>query len=108
MLTLEIVDDELERFCQLNDADPTNIAKTIERYVTAAEDDDFIPIFLKTMNEEHFFEQMCACALESSREEAVREAPATRPRTRGQRRKSGPPRGRGGLEAGAGAPAAID
>ena len=51
---------------------------------------------------------LLSSSLDDRAKEAVREAPATRPRTRGQRRKSGLPSGRGGLEAGAGAPAAID
>jgi hypothetical protein len=70
---IELIDAELGDFCELHDAVPTEIFNLIERYVEKAEDEDFIPLFLKTMNEEHFFEQMCACASECAREEAVSE-----------------------------------
>lgn len=45
--------------------------KLIENFVNKAEEEEFIPLFLKTMNEEHFFDQMAALASESAREEAV-------------------------------------
>lgn len=67
----DLIDSELGNFCELHDVEPTEIFKLIEKYVNEAEDEEFIPLFLKTMNEEHFFEQMCACACESLREEAA-------------------------------------
>ena len=67
----ELIDTELGHFCELHDAEPSVVFKLIERYVSEAEDEDFIPLFLKTINEEHFFEQMCACASEATREREI-------------------------------------
>ena len=68
-----MIDEELGHFCEQHDLSPSDMFGLIERYVNNAEDEDFVPLFMKTMNEEHFFEQMHACASESSREDAALE-----------------------------------
>lgn len=67
----EIVDGELEKFCEQHDAVPSDVFAAIERYLSASADEEFIPLFLKTINEDFFFEQMCSFAREHSREDEV-------------------------------------
>lgn len=67
----EMVDEELENFCNLHNAVPSEVFRVIEDYVRKSDEEEFIPLFLKTMNEEHFFEQMCACATELTKEETA-------------------------------------
>lgn len=69
----DMIDEELESFCRENDTNPSEMFDIIDNYVNQSRDEDFIPLFLKTMNEEHFFEQMCACASEVSKEEKALE-----------------------------------
>ena len=64
-----LVEGELHRYCESTDMDPGSIFRIIEDYLHRNEqDEEFIPLFLKITNETHFFEQMCACAQEESRE----------------------------------------
>lgn len=68
---LDLIDAELGKFCEQIDAQPSEVFEVIESYLRNNNDEEFIPVFLKTMNEEHFFEQMHSYASEANREAAV-------------------------------------
>jgi len=69
----ELVDAELGNFCEQHEVEPSEVFTSIERYLSDSADEEFIPLFLKTMNEEHFFEQMHSYASEARRDNTVEE-----------------------------------
>lgn len=69
----ELVDVELGNFCEQMEVDPSDVFASIKRYLSDSADEEFIPLFLKTMNEQHFFEQMHSYASEANRDNAAEE-----------------------------------
>jgi hypothetical protein len=63
---LEVVDEQLDKFCQLNSSAPSDVYESVREYVDSNHD-EFIPLFLKSFQEQNFFQQMSDCALESNR-----------------------------------------
>jgi hypothetical protein len=72
----ELVEDELQKFCDQNDSNITEIFEKIRDHLASSQDTDFLPLFMKTMDEQHLFDQLCFCASEASREREAMAAEA--------------------------------
>lgn len=67
----QLVEYELGRFCEFNDASVADIFEQIQNHLAMSRDADFLPLFMKTMEEQHLFDQLCFYASQSSRENEV-------------------------------------
>jgi hypothetical protein len=62
---LELVESELQSFCEMKQLDCQEIFHQIQRFIAKNGEGEFIPMFLKTTDENYFFEQMYSLANES-------------------------------------------
>jgi hypothetical protein len=62
---LELVENELQSFCEMKQLDSQEIFLQIQRFIEKNGEGEFIPMFLKTTDENYFFEQMYSLANES-------------------------------------------
>jgi hypothetical protein len=73
---LELVEKELQLFCEINGTETEEVFHSIEEYIHSNGEAEFIPMFLKTTDENHFFEQMYSYSNEAAMTDHVEEISA--------------------------------
>lgn len=64
---IELIEEQLEIFCKKNHINVNELFTSIQDYVSSnSNENEFIPIFLKATDENHFFEQMYLYSMENS------------------------------------------
>jgi hypothetical protein len=71
---MALVDEQLNEFCRSRRYDAADVFERIQATVTDNRYSEFTPLFLKSIEEGFFFEQMCACALQRDKERAAERA----------------------------------
>lgn len=61
---LLLIETQLELFCNLNNLNSNEIFIIIQNYIQNNNEIEFIPMFLKTTDENYFFEQMYCYSIE--------------------------------------------
>jgi hypothetical protein len=74
---LELVEKELQSFCETNGTETEEVFLSIQQYIESGNGEaEFIPMFLKTTDENYFFEQMYSYANEAAMSDQVEEISA--------------------------------
>ena len=64
---IELIEQQLETFCQENSITTIELFNIIQNYILRNKNEiEFIPLFLKTTDENYFFEQMYSYAIEKT------------------------------------------
>lgn len=64
----DLVEAELQDFCEQHELTINEVFDKIRDQLASTQDIEFLPLFMKTMDEQHLFDQLCFCAMESTRE----------------------------------------
>ena len=71
---MALIDEQLDEFCRSRGHVAADVFDRIQATLSDNRYSEFTPLFLKSIEEQFFFEQMCACALQRDKEKAAERA----------------------------------